>query len=284
MYKGGKSVKKALPILLSFMFFLSGCTMPRFNRDKEPTKEETMMDKKTEEQMIKEKMDGKMTDPELLQSDNLLMVGDYGVEKTDPNFKVQEPPSDYDLKMAEKLGMAGKNGPTKVHHNSSNAQLHAVFVNPNVKPMWGNYAENVVQRAWKYYGTPYEFGSKRSKPNSFDCSDFTRWIYLYALGMDLPKTSSTQWAYVKQFSKHKYYDLSQAKRGDLLFFMNYKGWQPHDYAGINVKSQPVGHCGIYLGNGKMLHTASAKTGGVRVDNIKGTHLEYRFIGGGTVLN
>jgi hypothetical protein len=33
----------------------------------------------------------------------------------------------------------------------------------------------------------------------------------------------------------------------------------------------------------IIHTASQKTGGVRYDTIKGKHLEYRFIGGGNII-
>lgn len=286
MRKGGKPVKKLLPILISFTFLLGGCNLFNKNKDKTITDgNETV----NEEVLIKERMDDKMVDPKILQSDELLSVGDMQVEKSDPNFVVQNPPSDYDIQKAKDFKIdtnkanIGADGVELMHHSAKNPALHPVFANPKVSPLYGNYAENVIQRAWKYYGTPYEYGSDRSNPSTFDCSDFTRWIYLYSLGMDLPKTSASQWQYVKSFSKNKYTDLSQAKRGDLLFFMSYKGWQEHDYKGINVKAQPVAHCGVYLGNGKMLHTASQKTGGVRVDNIKGTHLEYRFIGGGKVL-
>jgi peptidoglycan DL-endopeptidase CwlO len=292
-------MKKLGSILLSLTFFLSACSLPKFEKNKEQPIEQQeeinqieqqeerneieKSDVVDEEKMIEEKMDGRMRNHSLLQTDDLLQVGDFQIEKAIPNYTIQDPPSQYDKEMAKKLGLENNNLITNVHHTAKNPQLHPVFVNPKIKAMWGNYAENVVQRAWKYYGTPYQFGSNRTNDSTFDCSDYTRWIYLYSLGMDLPKDSRSQWEYVKKFSKHQYSDLSEAKRGDLLFFMTYKGWQKGDYAGINVKAQTINHCGIYLGNGMMLHTASAKTGGVRVDKIAGSHLEYRFVGGGSVL-
>jgi peptidoglycan DL-endopeptidase CwlO len=284
-------LKKIVPLLIATAMLLSACNV--FNRDNNdslnPNEEENFSEGKSEEEIIKEKYgeieesDGLLTDPQVLQEDDLLMLGDLKVGENDPNFTIQHPPTQFEEKMASDLTKNNNLGITQVHHSYLYPQLHPVFVSSNIKAINGSYIENAVNTAWKYYGTPYQYGSDRNSPKTFDCSDYTRWIHLYSLGMDLPTTSRSQWEYVKKFSKRKYTDISQARRGDLLFFMQYKGWQPHDYKGINVKSQPVAHCGIYLGNGQMLHTASAKTGGVRVDKVKGNHLEYRFIGGGRVV-
>lgn len=283
-------MKKAIPILMVFSMLLSACNI--FDRDKDyesPIKDDQIADDRTEEEIVKEKYDeieetdGLLTDPNILKQDDLIVVGDLNVGKDNPDFTIQHPPTEYEELMAKKMSTEGDYKITNVHHSWKYPQLHPVFINPNVKPVSGSYIENAVNVAWKYYGTPYEYGSDRNNPKTFDCSDYVRWVHLYSLGMDLPSTSRSQWEYVKKFSKRKYTDLSQAKRGDLLFFMGYKGWQPQDYKNIDVKSQPIQHCGIYLGNGQMLHTASAKTGGVRVDTIKGSHLEYRFVGGGKVV-
>lgn len=217
--------------------------------------------------------DNALINPLVVGNDPLLAQGDYGIENEIENYIPQTPLSAKE----ERLGLS------RVHHTRANPQLHAVFVNPNVKPKYGSYIEDIITFGWRYFGTPYEYGSNRNTPTTFDCSDYVRWIHLIATGMDLPKDSRSQWQYVKKFSKRSFTDLRQAKRGDLLFFMSYKGWRKDDYNGVNVKSQPVAHCGIYLGNGKMLHTASQKTNGVRVDSVFGNHLEYRFIGGGQVI-
>lgn len=101
--------------------------------------------------------------------------------------------------------------------------------------------------------------------------------------MDIPRDSRSQWTYVSQFGSRKFYDIHQAQKGDLLFFMSYRGWRPENYAGINKNSQTITHVGMYLGNGKMLHTASAASGGVRIDYVFGKQLEWRFLRGGSVL-
>ncbi|RXT02793.1 C40 family peptidase [Ammoniphilus sp. CFH 90114] len=198
-------------------------------------------------------------DSRILNQDPLAKIGDIGVESILPGLTVQH------------------------HFNWDYNNIHPVYPNPAIKPMRGGYIENVITTGKRYMGTPYEYGSDRSTPTTFDCSDFTRWIYLYAIGMDLPKDSRSQAQYVRLYSKRHYTDLRKARRGDLLFFMTYLGPERELYKGIDVKNQTIGHCGIYLGNGKMLHTASAKTGGVRIDQIAGMHYQWRFVMGGSVL-
>lgn len=279
-------MKKVIVSLLIASFFLAGCFSKNGNIVNEQTQSE--MNKHIDgyafptEKELNAMKDNKLNDPALIENDELLRVGDTGLDKMIK--EVQNPPSNFDLKMMKKVGNVNKDyKPMNVHHTWQSPEIHQVFVNPKVKPINGDYVNNVVGKAWDYYGTPYEYGSDRNTDVTFDCSDFVRWVHLWTVGMDLPKTSASQYEYVKKFSKRHYTDLNQAKRGDVLFFMSYKGWKPEDYKGINVKAQPVAHNGIYVGNGILLHTASQKTGGVRFDTIKGSHLEYRFIGGGNII-
>lgn len=142
--------------------------------------------------------------------------------------------------------------------------------------------ESVITLGGKYRGTPYEFGSNRNTTTTFDCSDFVKHIFKKAAGITIPGSSATQAAYVKKNSSVKT-SWSSLKRGDLVFFMSYKGSSKSSYAKLNKSKQKVTHVGLYLGNGKILHTYSKKSGGVRVDSIKGTQWEYRMIFGGSVL-
>ncbi|MCE5168945.1 C40 family peptidase [Paenibacillus profundus] len=142
--------------------------------------------------------------------------------------------------------------------------------------------EKVIKTGKKYKGTPYEFGSNRNNTKTFDCSDFVRHIYKEALGVVLPTDSRKQGAWIKSHSTAKT-SISQLKRGDLMFFMTYKGSKKSNYSGINKSKQRITHVGVYLGNGQILHTYSKKSGGVRIDNIKNTTWEHRFLFGGSVL-
>ncbi|MCI3922382.1 C40 family peptidase [Paenibacillus sp. TRM 82003] len=140
---------------------------------------------------------------------------------------------------------------------------------------------NVISTASTYFGTPYEYGSNRSEPSTFDCSDFTRWVYLYTLGMDLPLDSRSQAEYVRRYSGRAFTNIREARPGDLLFFTAYNGISPENYP--SSRDRTITHTGVYIGGDKMIHTASAKTGGVRIDPVFGNHLEYRFVLGGSVL-
>ncbi|XEC93752.1 NlpC/P60 family protein [Paenibacillus tarimensis] len=210
-------------------------------------------------------------DPAVMERDSLMKQGDIGVEKFIPDYTPQNGGSPVEAKGSG------------IRMNSAQRELHPVSPDTSIEPMDGDYANNMITFARSFLGTPYEFGSDRDEPSTFDCSDFTRYAFLGALGMDLPKDSRSQARYIETFGNRSYTDLSEAKRGDLLFFMDYKGWKPENYRGINPANERISHVGIYLGNGNMLHTASQASGGVRIDYILGKPLEWRFVKGGSVL-
>ncbi|WP_338554849.1 SH3 domain-containing protein [Paenibacillus sp. KS-LC4] len=142
--------------------------------------------------------------------------------------------------------------------------------------------ESVIAAGLKYLGTPYEYGSSRSNTATFDCSDFVRQAFLDGVGIKLPADSRGQGDYVAQRG-NAVTDWRQLKRGDIMFFMSYKGSKASAYAGTNKSSATITHDGIYLGDGKILHTYSNEAGGVTISSIAGTHWEYRFLYGGSAL-
>jgi len=91
-------------------------------------------------------------------------------------------------------------------------------------------ATNVVSIGEHYMGTPYRFGSTSGNVRTFDCSSFTQTVFKQA-GINLPRSSSEQ-SHVGRFVPR-----SQLQPGDLVFFYS-----------------PIHHVGIYIGNGKVLHT------------------------------
>ncbi|TBL79964.1 SH3 domain-containing C40 family peptidase [Paenibacillus thalictri] len=143
-------------------------------------------------------------------------------------------------------------------------------------------AAKVIAAGKKYLGTPYEYGSDRSNTKTFDCSDFVRQAFKDALGITLPSSSRTQADYVKG-KGNTTTNWRDLKPGDIMFFMDYKGTAASNYTGINKSKQTISHCGIYLGNGQILHTYSKESGGVKIDSIAGKHWEYRFVFGGSAL-
>lgn len=104
--------------------------------------------------------------------------------------------------------------------------------------------EGIVKGAYDQLGKPYVYGT--SDPNrSFDCSGLTHYLYRTYFGINLPRSAAGQASVGKT--------VTDLKQGDLLFFNTGGG---------------IGHVGIYVGNGKMIHASTPQTG-VRIDNING---------------
>ena len=68
----------------------------------------------------------------------------------------------------------------------------------------------IVAEAYKHIGKPYVWGAKG--PNTFDCSGFTRYVYLQVTGRDIGG-----WT-VPQEGAGTIIPVSQAQPGDLYFW------------------------------------------------------------------
>lgn len=98
--------------------------------------------------------------------------------------------------------------------------------------------EQIVATAKKYLGNPYVYGGT-SLTNGADCSGFTQSV-MKLHGISIPRTSSDQSKVGKLIQK------DQLQKGDLLFF--------------GKSTSSITHCGIYIGDGKMIHASTAETG------------------------
>lgn len=98
--------------------------------------------------------------------------------------------------------------------------------------------DKIVETAMKYLGNPYVYGGT-SLTNGTDCSGFTQGV-MKLNGISIPRTSSAQSRFGTQVSR------AELKKGDLLFF--------------GTSSQAISHCGIYIGDGKMIHASTPQTG------------------------
>ncbi|MBT8131214.1 MAG: C40 family peptidase [Gammaproteobacteria bacterium] len=87
--------------------------------------------------------------------------------------------------------------------------------------------------ATQQIGRPYKWGG--STPKGFDCSGLVQYSYNNA-GMSVPRTSRAQ------YSASQHISLRQARTGDLLFFRF---------------SGRISHVGIYLGDGRFVHSPSS---------------------------
>jgi murein DD-endopeptidase len=120
---------------------------------------------------------------------------------------------------------------------------------------------HIVKRAMSQRGTPYRYGAE-SPRTGFDCSGLMYWTFKNH-GETLPRSSSDQWRLRKKKGYKRVWDKKNLHRGDLLFF--------------KTGSAPVGHVGLYIGDGKMVHTGSSG-GRVRTDHISESYYRQRYVG------
>lgn len=110
--------------------------------------------------------------------------------------------------------------------------------------------ENILKQATEYIGGSYKFGATLNEaPKLFDCSSFTQLVFKEN-GINIPRVSRDQakkGSYVKNLMP-----------GDLMFFTDNELYS----------DGRVGHVGIYMGDGTMIH-ASTSLGVDITDNILG---------------
>ncbi|WP_374675881.1 C40 family peptidase [Ideonella sp.] len=130
-------------------------------------------------------------------------------------------------------------------------------------------ASDLVLSAMNFIGVRYRRGGT-SAENGFDCSGFTRYVFENSVGLVLPRRADEQAKAPGLFSISK----DDLKPGDLVFF--------------NTLRRTFSHVGIYIGDGKFIHSPRAG-GEVRIEDMRMEYWAKRFNGarrapevGGTV--
>lgn len=113
-------------------------------------------------------------------------------------------------------------------------------------------ARKALDFAYAQMGKPYGYGTEG--PATYDCSGLTMKSW-QAGGVSLPRTTNTQYAATKRVS------YENLQPGDLVFFSN------------------LGHVGMYVGGGKMIHAPrTGKT--VEVVDISSGYYRSNYYGAG----
>lgn len=110
------------------------------------------------------------------------------------------------------------------HASRASAHVEPIPLKPQQPPSLGQLAAALAVRE---VGVPYRWGGS-SPLSGFDCSGLVYWAY-GRLGVRVPHSSYALYALGRNVSR------SRMKPGDLLFFYG------------------LGHVGIYLGHGRMVH-------------------------------
>jgi cell wall-associated NlpC family hydrolase len=118
---------------------------------------------------------------------------------------------------------------------------------PRVSTPAAQLADAVIATATEVMGRPYEYGGTGDDGGGFDCSGLIQYAYGQH-GVTLPRRSVDQAREGKSISK----SYEALRPGDVLTFSNRGG--------------PVTHVGLYIGEGKFIHSA---TRGVQVSVLSG---------------
>lgn len=117
-------------------------------------------------------------------------------------------------------------------------------------------ASDLVGNAMGFLGVRYKRGGN-SAETGFDCSGFVRAIYEQTVGLLLPRRADQQAATTTVIDK------KELQPGDLVFF--------------NTMRRAFSHVGIYVGDGKFIH--SPRSGSeVRVEDMRQSYWQRRFDG------
>lgn len=115
---------------------------------------------------------------------------------------------------------------------------------------------SLIQYGKTLIGTPYR--ARGTTPQGFDCSGFTGYVYQQN-GFKIPRSSLEQFATLPKVDK--------PKPGDLVFFQ---------------KEGRINHVGIYVGDGKMIH--SPQTGDVvKIESLEKPNWKKRYAGARSIL-
>ncbi len=124
-----------------------------------------------------------------------------------------------------------------------------------------DHTAELLGNAMEFIGVPYRRGGT-SAASGFDCSGFVRAVYEKTVGMVLPRRADQQAASTQVIDK------KELQPGDLVFF--------------NTMRRAFSHVGIYVGDGKFIH--SPRSGSeVRMEDMRQSYWQRRFDGARRVM-
>lgn len=124
-------------------------------------------------------------------------------------------------------------------------------------------ASEVVEYTKQYLGYPYVVGGK-TPSTGFDCSGFTRYVYLN-FGYSLGSTASSQTNIGTEITR------DNLEPGDLILFQN-------------EEKTKIGHTGVYIGGGDFIHAANPQRG-IVTDNLNtNSYYNERFVSARRIVN
>ncbi|MBR6321623.1 MAG: C40 family peptidase [Lachnospiraceae bacterium] len=105
---------------------------------------------------------------------------------------------------------------------------------------------DILNYAFKWFGTPYVWGGE-TLGQGVDCSAYV-WRVFQKFNIAMPRLSAEQAEWGTKVAS-----MDEALPGDLLFYHGFND-------AVQEATEGVGHVGIYIGNGRMIHAASVGRG------------------------
>lgn len=130
----------------------------------------------------------------------------------------------------------------------------------------GTQADNIIDEAMRYLGTPYRLGSKG--PSRFDCSGFTSYVFRRN-NLSIGGDSRDQYARNIPISR------SEMQRGDLVFFTSPHSGHGVGHVGIVVDVDPITQTFTFI------HASSSS--GVKISKSTDSGYARRYVGVRRVL-
>lgn len=134
--------------------------------------------------------------------------------------------------------------------------INLLQLGDQMKASVGEKTDQMLGKAMGLLGVPYKRGGSTAE-TGFDCSGFVRHMYETSIGRLLPRRADEQAAATDKI------DRNDLHPGDLVFF--------------NTMRRTFSHVGIYIGDGKFIHSPSAGKA-VRVDDLRAAYWTKRFTG------
>lgn len=132
--------------------------------------------------------------------------------------------------------------------------------------------QEVVEYAKQFLGVPYVYGG--ASKSGFDCSGFTMYVYKkFGISMRHGAQAQAKLGTAVKVDKKSATSLKQnLQPGDLVFFLDYE------------TMDEIGHCGIYIGDGKFIHASSGSGYCVKINSLlPGEYYNTRYCAARRVL-
>jgi len=120
---------------------------------------------------------------------------------------------------------------------------------------------DVVLYAMGMLDKEYAYGGK-GPVKGFDCSGLVTHVYKVSAGLSVTGNAASMAASLRPV------EAGRIQPGDLLFF--------------NTTGAPASHVGIYVGQGRFIHSANERAG-VRLDRLSGRYWAQKFEGARSVF-